>query len=268
MRAIATAKAAAPIIKALRNLGKFTVKNGNWMWALMAMAGLAGTAWQAVDATIKAVKLCEEKEVHGAKEVIKTVWKLYIPGAGFFILTTIAIGGQAHLSSKLSKQLMTATGLYAASQADLKAMKDKTKELFGERKEKKIEEEIDQDRVKKMPKPDEKDIVKTGHGNQLFQLTLNGGYFRANPDWIRNQIRTADEEIQTDPTNVLYAHRILELFHQPEADIGNLFWDLCDMREKGYKHLTVDISSCRWDDHGDDMEVVSLVKIEPWPTGF
>lgn len=267
-KALKTAKLASPFVKGLKQFGKELSKNSNWIFALMGMVGLAGTTWQMVDATIKAVKLCEEKQVKGAKEIIRTVWKLYIPGVGFVILTTISIIGHTKLNRTLSKKLVTATGLYAASQADLKAFKDKAKEMLGEKKAEKIEQEVTQDKVKKLTPPDEKDIVNTGHGDQLFQLALTGGYLRACPEWIELQIRTMNEEQESSPDGVIYAHRLLELFQQPEADVGNLYWDKYDMLQKGYKRLEADITTCRWDEYKGKPEVVSVISITPWPTGF
>ena len=268
MKVLKTAKMAAPFVKGLHSVGKFTTKNSNWILGLLALIGLTGTTWQMVDATIKAVKLCEEKQIRGTKEIIRTVWKLYIPGAGFIILTTIAIAGQTRLSFKLSKQLATVTGMYVASQTDLKTFKEKTKELFGEGKEKKVEEAVVQDKVNKALPPKETDIVETGHGRQLFQLGLTGGYFRANPDWVRGNVKTLDDELHNDPTNTLYVHRLLELFKQPEADIGNLYWDLYAMLQRGEKHITCDITTCKWVEYKGAPEVVSVVDITPWPTGF
>lgn len=263
-----TAKLAAPFVKGLKQFGKELSKNSNWIFALLGMVGLAGTTWQMIDATIKAVKLCEEKEIKGVKEIVRTVWKLYIPGIGFIILTTVSIAGHTRLNRALSKKLVTATGLYAASQADLKAFKDKAKEMLGERKAEKIEQEVTQDKVKKLVPPDEKDIVDTGHGNQLFQLSLTGGYLRACPEWVELQIKTFNDELDDSVDGVAYVHRLLELFHQPECDVGNLYYDKYDMLQKGYKRVEADITTCRWDEYKGKPEVVSVISLTPWPTGF
>ena len=255
-------------MKGMRSLGKGLSKNSNWIFAVAALLGLTGTTWQMISATVKAVKLCEEKQVKGTKEVIRTVWKLYIPGIGFVLLTTIGIAGQTKLNRIISKQLVTATGLYAASQADMKAFKDKAKDMLGEKKASKIQAETDQEKINHLVPPSENDIVKTGHGNQLFQLALNGGYFRASPEWVELQLAQINKELQDNTWNTIYVSRILELFHQPECDIGNLEYNLSDMLEKGYKEIKADISECHWDSHYGNSEIVSVVHIQPWPTGM
>lgn len=265
---VKTAKLASPFVKGLRSFGKELGKNQNWIWAILGMIGLAGTTWQMVDATIKAVKLCEEKQVKGAKEIIRTVWKLYIPGAGFIILTTISIAGHTRLNRILSRNLVTATGLYAASQTDFKMFKDKAKELVGENKVKKIENEVATEKAKLNPPPDEKYITKTGHGDQLFQLGLTGGYFRACPEWIDLQFSKLNEEMNGDIDNVVYAARLLDLLEQPEADIGNLYWDKVEMLKQGYSEIKADITTCHWETINGKQEIVSVVGTVPWPTSL
>lgn len=268
MKLIKTAKIAKPVAKGLRTVAKGVSKNSNWLLAALGMVGLAGTTWQMVDATIKAVKICEEKQLKDGKEILKTVWKLYIPGVGFILLTTLSIAGHTHLNRILSKQLLAATSIYAASQADMKAFKDKAVEMLGDKKVKKIQDEADEEYVKTWAIPDERDIAKTGHGNQLFRLSLNGGYFRANPDWIELQMQELNKDLNGDTWNEVYVYRALELFHQPEADIGNLTWNQAEMLERGYTELTADISETYWIEHHGTREIVSVVRIKPWPTGL
>lgn len=267
-KTVKTAKLAAPFVKGLRQFGKEIGKNSNWILPLLGMIGLGGAAWQMVDATVKAVKLCEEKQVHGTKEVIRTVWKLYIPGVGFVILTTLAIVGQGHMNKVLSRKLVTATGLYAASQADMKAFKEKAKEMFGAEEVKKVDEQVATEQLQKLPIPDEKDIVNTGHGDQLFKFKWTGAYFRACPEWIELIFKQLNDEQDSSEDGVVYMHRLIELMGLPECDAGNMYWDKYEMLQNGYKKIEADITSCRWDNYRGKQEVVSEVGVTPWPTGY
>lgn len=257
------------LIKVMRTSGKrifrYTAKNSNWILAALASLGVAGTAISFTKATVKAVKLCEEKQVHGKKEVLKTVWKLYIPGVGFALATTIAICGNAHINAR---RLATVSGLYVASQADLKAFKEKTKEMLGEKKEKKIEDEVERDKVAKADIPPEHDIVKTGHGNQLFIFGWTGGWFRACPEWVELIEKEINDELKSEVDNILYMHRLIEKLGLPECQSGNLYWDYAEMMMNGTKKIALDITTCNWMEVNGKQEMVCTLNVSPWPTGY
>jgi len=265
LKSIKLIKTAKPLMRGVKTVGKTLGKNSNWIFAALGMVGLAGTAWQMVDATVKAVKLCEEKQVKGTKEVIKTVWKLYIPGLGFVLLTTLSIAGHTRINHILSKKLVKTASVLAASQMDLKAVKEKAAEMLGEKKAAKITQEVDQDNLMKVAPPNERDVYHTGHGDQLFKLRLNGGYFRANKDWVILQIEKLNKILHADPYNTVRVSDILDTFGQEDNDFGYMEYSLTDMLERGYDGLEVDISECHWDPKFDSNEVVCIVHIAPAP---
>lgn len=262
MKSLMTSKVFRPIAKCSRKLIRFTTKNSNWILSILALLGVIGTAEEFTRATIKAVKLCEEKKPQGAKEIVKTVWKLYLPGVGIIFMTTMAVCGNAKINAR---RLATVTGLYAASQADIQAFKAKAKELLGPGKAKKIEDEVERDRVDRLPPPSEDQIIKTGHGNDLFQFGWTGVYFRANPDYIELKFRELNQEISATPDGVVYMHRLIEMLGMPQCDSGNAFWDMYDMLEHGYKKIEADITNCKWMDVNGKQEMVSTLRPIPEP---
>ena len=254
-----------PLANGTKHVARLAGKHSNWILAVIAALGLGATAFEFTRATIKAVKLCEEKQVKGAKNIIKTVWKLYIPGVGIVIATTIAIFGNAHSNAK---KLMQMTSAYVAGKADMKQLKDKAKEILGEGKEKKIEDEVERDKVKNTEIPPEEKIIKTGHGNDLFLDGLTGQWFRASPDFIELQLKTLSDEMRDDIDNNLYVHRYIELFGLNKSYIGNWYWSMSDLLKEGYKCLEADITACQWMTVNGKQEMVSTFEVEPKPERF
>ena len=251
------------LIKIVKGVPRFCKHNSNWILAALALLGVSGLTWAAIDGTIKAVKLCEEKEVHGAKEIIKTTWKLYIPMAGFFILTTVAIASNAHINAK---KIATLTGLYAASQADIDSMRKKVKEMVGPKKQKEIEMEANKDRLPASVR--ESDIAQTGHGNQLFMDWLTGQYFRASPDYIELVDEKINQSIQGSVDNVLMRGYLQDKLHERDCGTKDLFWDLYELKTHGINEIKLDISVVEWVDVGGQREMCSVLKCIPEATGF
>lgn len=249
-----------------KHLGTWAKANSNWLLAAFAALGVALTAEEAIRATIKAVKVCEEKQIRDGKEVVKTVWKLYIPMVGFFLLTTIAIGGNAHLNAK---HAATAASLVALTQADAKAFKDKATEMLGERKVDKIEDEVERDSVEQNPPPSEDHIIKTGHGDHLFREKLTGQWLRACPEWIVSTEEKINRSQDNDMDGIVTASYYLDtLGADGDCYIGEAFWDKAEMLEKGEREIKLDITDCRWMEVNGKQEMVSTIVPRPYPSGI
>lgn len=252
-------------VKLVKGIPMFCKRNSNWLLSGLAILGLSGLTWAAIDGTIKAVKLCEEKEVHGAKEIIKTTWKLYIPTLGFFILTTSAIASNGIINAK---RLATLTGLYAASQADIEAMRKKMTEVVGAKKAKEIEAEANKERLANTPAPKEEDINLTGKGRQLFKDWLTGQYFRASPEYVELVQHKMNEAIQGSINNVLMRGYMQELFNERDCGAKELFWDLCELTTTGVKEIELDVSYTEWVEINGQQETCAVLKCKPEATGF
>lgn len=262
MKALKTAKIFRPAVKGIKNLTKFTAKNSNWILALLALLGVIGTAEEFTRATIKAVKLCEEKKPQGAKEVIKTVWKLYLPGVGIILVTTLAVCTNAKINAR---RLATVTGLYAASQADIQAFKQKAKEMLGDGKERKIEDEVERDKIDRNPPPEEQFIAKTGHGDQLFLFGLTGQYLRANPDYIELKFSEFNQAMSETVDGCLDVNNLIERFDLNRCVLGNSCWDKYEMLENGYKEIKAKLTTGKWVEVNGKQEMVSTIECEPNP---
>ena len=258
-------KVLRPIVKVGGKIMRFGKKNSNWILAILAMLGLAGTTALAVDATIKAVKLCETKEVHGKKEVWKTVWRLYIPAVGCFIVTTVSILGNAHINAR---RLATVTGLYAMSQTDLKALKEKAKETLGERKETKMEDEIAKERLNKAVAEQQNQIIDTGHGKKLFMEWLTGQLIRTSPEHVEAVAEKMDNQFGKEVDGVVEVSYYLEQFRIPtDCWVARAIWDSAEMRYHGYDKFTIDCHEIQWMEVNGQQEMVGIIKPTE-PTGI
>lgn len=254
-----------PIVKAGGKIARFGMKKSNWILAILAMLGLAGTTALAVDATIKAVKLCETKEVHGKKEVLRTVWRLYIPTVGCFIVTTLSIVGNAHINAR---RLATVTGLYAMSQTDLKALKKKAKETLGERKETKMEDEIAKERLNKVVPAQQDQIIDTGHGNKLFMEWLTGQLIRTSPEHVEAVAEKMDNQFGKEVDGVVEVSYYLEQFRIPtDCWVARAIWDVAEMMQDGNRHFSIDCHEIQWMEVNGQQEMVGIIKPTE-PTGI
>ena len=263
-KAKAAIKGVNPIIKAGGKLIRFGKRNSNWILAIFAMLGLGGTTALAIDATVKAVKLCETKEIKGRKEILKTVWRLYIPTVGCFIVTTASIVGNAHINAR---RLATVTGLYAMSQADLKALKGKAKELMGPRKEQNLEDDISKERLNKVVPAQQNQIVDTGHGNKLFMEWLTGQLIRTSPEHVEAVAANMDNQFNKEVDGVVEVSYYLDQFRIPtECWVAKAIWDVVDMRRRGANKFEIDCREIQWMEVNGVQEMVGIIK-PPEPTG-
>lgn len=252
-------------VKMSKGTLRFTKKNSNWILAWLAILGVTGLSWAMIRGTIKAVKLCEEKKVQGTKEIIKTVWRLYIPAIGFFVLTTVSIVSNAKINAS---KLALMTGLYAMKEADLKDFKNKVKEMVGPKKEEAIEAEVEKEKVRRLPAPSEEDIAKTGHGNVLFIDWLTGQWFRASPDYIDLVQEKINKQLHNEMDPSLMRGYMHELLHLRKCGADDLIWDLVDMQEHGYYDIQLDCTHTEWMEVNGQQEIVCTLKCIPEASGF
>lgn len=261
------------ITNAVKKGIRFTKRNSNVILTMLAVIGVTVTAEELVRATVKAVKVCEEKQIKDKKEIVKTVWKIYIPSAGFFLITTAAIIGNAHINAK---RLATVTGLCALERAELSDLRKKVAEVVGPKKEKSIEDEIAKDRIDATPIPDEGDIIHTGHGNQLYLDFLSGRYIRTSEDHIKLVEEILNRKMgeswdQQVPVKVYFD----EMFRDAPAKNGpadclvaDLYWDYGDMNLHGEKKIELRTMYHERKIVNGELEMVAAIKPDPFPIGL
>ena len=148
---------------------------------ILAGAGIAGfisSIVLCIKATPKAHEKLEEKkeeletDILTPVEVVKTVWKDYLPAA----ILVVASGGCIICSVTTSKKRYASlAAAYEIVRTNAEAYKDKVIETIGEKKNREIEDKVNEDKVKKDPPTNENIIMGSG---VLFYEPLTGQYFR------------------------------------------------------------------------------------------
>jgi hypothetical protein len=143
---------------------KLVVTNSPAILTGLGIAGTFVTAGLVGKASFRAADLIsKEEEKHqiklDTKDKVKLVWLMYLPSAGMVAVTVGSIFFAQRINTKRIAALATA---YAMSDRAYSEYKDKVEEHFGKNKEKKVREDIAQDRT------------KTGNGGPIY-LASDGG---------------------------------------------------------------------------------------------
>lgn len=258
------AKFTQPFLRITRKGLRFVTKNSNVLLTVISATGVLATVWVTINGTIKAVKLCQEKEVHGRKEVLKTVWKCYIPTIGFVILTTSAILCNGKINAK---RLAVLTSAYSGSVETIKKLEEKMTEQAGPKKAQKAIDDAETSIARENLPKNKKDIIATGKGNQLFWMRSTGQWFYS--DWhgielaelkIQQEIEETKNRFSGDYYPVSAAQEALGL---PETEMGQyMAWPTDEF--VGNRKLRLIISS-DWMDLPWGREVVGVVRFSDWP---
>ena len=160
----------------------------------MSVAGLIGTTVLAVKATPKAMRLLEEeyhKRFNAGLELddcaldkmdaVKLTWRLYLPAVGLGLVTIACVVGSNSIHLRRNAAL---AGLYSLTESTLKEYKAKVVETIGENKERKVREDIIQDKLDAAPMAT-REIIITGGGDQLCCDILSERYFKSDIEKLR-----------------------------------------------------------------------------------
>lgn len=144
-----------------------------------------------VKATIQAVDLLEEEkclrierdepEEMTKMDVVKTVWKPYIPVAVAGTFSAACFIGSCSVHSRRNAALAAA---YKISETALTSFKDKAVEELGEKKVKEIQKKAAVDQMERHPVKDS-EVIIMGKGTTLCYDTLSDRYFESDMELIR-----------------------------------------------------------------------------------
>ena len=195
----------------VRTAGKSVNQNSPVILTGLGVAGIFSTVALSVKGTFLAVRVIDEEEARlrgkhmfvplTNREKLELVWKLYIPTAASSALTVAAIIGSNHISSRRNAALVS---LYTVAEGALNEYQDKVAEMFGEKKEAKVRDELAQDKLDANPM---KEVFLTGKGEHMFYDALSGRYFRSDVETVRRVQNDFNELLFNDmfvPLNDLY----------------------------------------------------------------
>lgn len=175
-------------------------KNSPTILLVMGVGGLITASIFASRATLKANKAIEQKKNEkmpavnppkstdeiklDKREVVKTVWKYYIPTAIITSTSVACIVGSSKITSKRTAALAAA---YKISETALAEYQNKLVEVVGEKKAQAVKERIAADDIKKDP-PKQNQIIFSGKGDSLFKDSVSKRYFKSNVDTIQKAV--------------------------------------------------------------------------------
>lgn len=169
---------------------KLAADNSPLILTGIGVAGVVTTAVLTGKASIKAERMLNVYRYDqdpkaeffiSKKEVVKTVWKLYIPPTVTGIVTVGAVIFANRIGTRRAAAMASA---YVLSQEAFGEYKDKVVEKIGESKERAVRDDIAQDRVNAKPVTDNS-IVVTNGGNSLCFDILSGRYFNSSMEEMK-----------------------------------------------------------------------------------
>ena len=265
----AVSKMLRPMIRFSKNTLRFFNKNSNVILTVLSATGVVVTTVFAIKGTIKAVKLYEEKKPVGAKEIVKTVWKCYIPTIGFVILTTTAILCNGKMNAKKIAML---TSAYGTSMEALKKMESKMSEMIGPKKAQSVIDEVHSQSAEDNKPNGQKDIIDTGHGGELFFLEDVGQWIQTDTTHVelaqlktQNEFDDSNDWDENGDQYVLLNDALVHLGARACFYGGSHGWCAADLRALGLKGPMFRISSKRMDINGEN-RAVGTIWFEPEPT--
>lgn len=166
-----------------------------------AIAGLGVTTVLAVRATLKASQVLEDSQKDSKRseplettDVLKLVWKCYIPTA----LSIVATSSVILMANRIAFQrAASATALFAISERAFNEYKTKVVEKVGESKEQSIRDEVAQERLDKDP-VENREVIVTGTGSVRCYDSITGRYFESDMETIRRAQNDINHMVNMD----------------------------------------------------------------------
>ena len=189
----------------------------------LGIAGWAVGTVLAVKATPKAVKCIEDATDEkgddlSPMEVVKTTWKLYIPAAVTCVAATGCLIGSCSTSVRRHAALATA---YKLSETALDEYREQVIETYGEKKEKAIQDKVNEKQLEKIP-ADQYNIINTGKGNTLFLDPLSQRYFRSDLEFIRRAENNLNKEILHSLYGTVNVNEFYDEIGLERTDVGDM----------------------------------------------
>jgi hypothetical protein len=178
----------------------------------------------AVKVTPKAVDKIKKSNKKNTIDKIKIVWTDYLPSALFCANGVVCLISSNKINSKRNAALTTA---YALSEKALLTYKDKVIETIGENKEKKIRDEINQDKVNNDP-PSNNTLILTSKGNTLMMDSISGRYFRSDIDYIKKSINELNKDMLSNMNYVSLNDLYKALGLDTVKNGDNIGWNIDD----------------------------------------
>lgn len=189
--------------------------------ATKILCGLAiGTEAAAIYCTAKEAPIVKERlEELGPDatnwQKIKTAGKIYLPAAGFMLVSMGSIIGGTVIGDH---RLQVADGLLSLSNATIAGYQKKLVDAVGKEKAQEVEDQVAQQLMHENP-PEVSNVISTGMGDQLIFDPLSGRYFTHDLNKVIAAANKINKRIICEiwvPVNEWYAELGLD-----EVGLGN-----------------------------------------------
>lgn len=174
---------------------KYAIDNSPTLISAIAVTGTMATAWLTGKATFKAAKMIDAEEERRLKEhptwtegdrlekkeAALLVWKEYIPPAAAVIGTVACIVTANSISAS---RLAGMAAAYKLTESQYSEYKEKVKEKLGIQDEKRMRDELNEERVRNNPPSDDIQILAT-EDEVIFLESWTGRYFRSKMHLVR-----------------------------------------------------------------------------------
>lgn len=186
-----------------KKLASFVARKTPVLLTGLGVVGVFSTAYFSIKATPEAYRQIqdaksERTDVLTKAEIVKLVWKEYIPAGASAALTSAAI---IAVNSVHNRRQAAIVSLYTLSEKALSEYQTKVRETIGEKKEKGIRDAIVEDQIRNNPNDGSTQVIVTGRGQSLCYDTLTGRYFKSDIE----SIRRAQNDVNAQAINDMYA---------------------------------------------------------------
>jgi hypothetical protein len=192
----------------LRNITNFVQDNSTSILTGVAVAGVVGTVALAIRATPTALEdlaaAREDKQMNipleveykvklTPAEIFRVTWKTYLPAALSGAATIACIIGANAVGLRRNAALAAS---YTLVDSAFREYRDKVVEMFGDKEETKVTEQIAEDRIRAATTSNEVFIV--GSGEVLCYDMLTGRLFKSDAESIRRAANDVDAQVLDD----------------------------------------------------------------------
>lgn len=185
-----------------KHVERLVADNASLILTSVGVTGVITTAILTAKATFKAAVvleevrkdiLIEEDRVPETKEVVKALWKLYMPPVASAALTVVAIIGTHHVGARKAAALASAYTIVDRTFTEYRA---KIVETMGDKKEQGVRDALAQDRVNNQPITSREVIIL--EESVLFFDGWSGRYFESNMETVRRAVNDINHKINHD----------------------------------------------------------------------
>lgn len=211
------------------NTRQFANKHSPEILTGIGIAGMITTTVLAVRATPKALELLEEKKNEdwvdelSPLEVVKTVWRPYVPAAVTGIASVACLIGASSVNAKRNAALATA---YKLSETALTEYREKVIETIGEKKEKTVRDKVAEERVKKNP-VSKSEVIVTNNGTTLCFDPISARYFKSSIDKIKRAENELNKQMLHDISGYVSLNEFYDELGLDHTSVGDdLGWNV------------------------------------------